>query len=415
MAEVEITQEEVRGIDINQVASMQLNDGTVVVVKSEEELAQEGGEVCENCQEGEFAQEELAQEEDANQYAEGNYEEQANDLRARPMMMMARPMGVPVRPVMAPMMVPPRPIVPHHHHRGPVRPMGIGYGLPLRARPGMPLPPKPVQHYPPKVVAPPVRPVVPVVPGKVLPASRPVVPVAPMRPAIQTVPMKGVPVPVGYPIKKPLVNQMVKAPGVFRSRPNNAEEEQDFQEENAGEEQYCECDEQQAQEEYAEESNNQLRARPLVGPMVGRPVVPVPVIPKVAHHPPRPVVAPVRAPVVPMVPKRGPVVPVVGYNTYQPRVFRARPGYRPVAAPMLTPVTNTFKPLVPGPKHHPNYARGPMRPMAVPPRVVPVAVPARGVFRNRPKSAEEQEYAEEYQQNVECNKTCVCSKCGKEF
>ena len=37
MAEVEITQEEVRGIDINQVASMQLKDGTVVVVNSEDD------------------------------------------------------------------------------------------------------------------------------------------------------------------------------------------------------------------------------------------------------------------------------------------------------------------------------------------------------------------------------------------
>ena len=414
MAEVEITQEEVRGIDINQVASMQLNDGTVVVVKSEEELAQEGGEVCENCQEREFAQEELAQEEDANQYAEGNYEEQANDLRARPMMM-ARPMGVPVRPVMAPMMVPPRHMVPYHHHRGPVRPMGMGYGLPLRARPGMPLAQKQAhfhQPYPPKVVVPQGRSNPPVVAGKVLPVSRPGVAVAPMKPAPQFVPVKHVPVPVGYPVNRPLVSQMVKAPGVFRSRPNIAEEEQDFQEENAGEEQYCECDEQQAQEEYVEESNNQLRARPVVGPMVGRRVVPVPVMPKVTHHhPPRPLVAPVHAPVVPMgVPKRGPVNPVVGYNTYQPRVFRARPGYKPVAAPMLTPVTNTFKPLAPGPKYHQSYARGPMRPMAVPPRVGQVSFP-RGVFRNRPKSAEEQDYAEE----CEYNKPCVCSKCGKEF
>ena len=391
MAEVEITHEEVKGIDINQVSSMQLKDGTVVVVKTEEELAQEGGDACEDYQEGEFAQEELAQEEDPNQYAEEYYEEeqQTNDLRARPMMM-ARPIGVPMvpvrRPPMPPMMVPPRPIIPR---RGPIRPMGMGmgYGL-LRARPGMPVYPKPVHHAPRVVpMSVPVRKVVPVVPGKVLPVKKPVVPVVPMRPPVTTMPVRPVPVPMAVPGKKPLVSQMVKAPGVFRSRPANVEEEQDFQEEYAGEEQYCQCDEQQCQEECAED--NQLRARPLVVPVrpvvpVHRPVVPVhrpvapvvpvPVVPK-PHLVPKPAVVPVPV----GIPKRGPVVPVA-YNTFQPKVFRARPEYRHVAAPMV-PLTNTLQPMVAAPKplHHP--PRGLMRPV-VRGRVVPVAVHMGGVFRN---------------------------------
>ena len=62
---VEITTEEVRGIDANQIASMQLKDGTVVVVQGEE------GAYEENDQEGE-------------------YQDQSNQLRARPMMVMGR-------------------------------------------------------------------------------------------------------------------------------------------------------------------------------------------------------------------------------------------------------------------------------------------------------------------------------------
>ena len=62
MAEVEITQEEVKGIDINQVASMQLKDGTVVVVNGEGEQEQQVAEE-EYQNEGEFAQEEVAKEE----------------------------------------------------------------------------------------------------------------------------------------------------------------------------------------------------------------------------------------------------------------------------------------------------------------------------------------------------------------
>ena len=115
----------------------------------------------------------------------------------------------------------------------------------LRTRPGMQVYPKPAHHAPRVVPVPvPVRKVVPVIPGKVLPIKKPVVPVVPMRPPVTTLPVRPVPVPMALPGTKSLVSQMVKAPGVFRSRATNVEEEQDFQEEYAGEEQYCQCDEQ---------------------------------------------------------------------------------------------------------------------------------------------------------------------------
>ena len=410
MEQVEITHEDVRGIDINQVASMQLKDGTVVVVNNEGEEEGAAGAENENYQEdqyADFAQEELPQE-DAGEYAEGYEEEQDNQLRRRPMMMVGRPMvpAVPMVPVARPPLVPPRTMVPR---RGPViRPMapmgGYGYGLPLRGRPGMPVAaPRPV---PGKIVKPvpvpmrpavvPVRPVVPVKPAvvpvrpvvPVKPAVVPVRPGVPVKPAVvpvrPTVQPKPVAVPMTVPLQKPLVNQMIKAPGVFRARPATQEEEADFQEEYAGEDQYCHCEE-QAQEEYPEE---QLRGRPLVNrpvvPIMAPRVVPTPVVP-VPHRPvyhPKPVV-----PVVPVVPKRGPVVPGVGYNTYQPRVFRGKHGLRTV--PIRNPAT--MLPLT-----------------AYPPR------PPVHRYRNRPRSASEgKEYAEEYQN--ECNQTCVCSKCGKEF
>ena len=116
MADVEITHDEVRGIDINQVASMQLKDGTVVVVNSE--ATAEAGDYQD---EGEFAQEELAQDE----YDQAGQEEvdQSNELRARPMVGMpyggvrpvvpVRPAVVPVRPAVVPVRPPvfvPKPV-----------------------------------------------------------------------------------------------------------------------------------------------------------------------------------------------------------------------------------------------------------------------------------------------------------------
>ena len=393
MADVEITHDEVRGIDINQVASMQLKDGTVVVVNSE--ATAEAGDYQD---EAEFAQEEV----DQVEYDQAGQEEvdQANELRARPMVGMpyggVRP-AVPVRPAVVPMrpaVVPMRPPVfaPKPVPRGPVvrpgMPMG---GVVFRARPGMPV------HMPPQkmVVAP--KPVVPVRPG--VPAMRPVVP-GPMMP--KPVPVRPAVVPTRpvVPGPKPLVNQMITAPR-YRARPNYNEEE-DFQEEYAGEEDYCECDDYEGAEE-----ENQLRARPLVvpAPMTYAPGVARPPV----HHPPHrpPVVAPPRVTPVPV--KRGPAVVRPGYNTFQPGVFRARPrmmvAARPAVRPMMTPVV-------------PGYGVGRVvRPMPPPPR--PYGFGMGPVFRSRPETAEQdydEEYAEEYDaEGCDYNQSCVCTKCGKEF
>ncbi len=415
MADVEITNEEVRGIDINQVASMQLKDGTVVVVnpenvEQEQEQGQEQEQEQENVEgeyqnEGEFAQEEIAQDQNANEYVED--EDQSNQLRARPVLVTpvrpavvpVRPAVVPVRPAVVPMrppVVPMRPaVVPMRPAvvpikpvpRGPVRP---GAPVVFRARPGMARPIKPavVPMRPPVPVVP-MRPPVPVVPLRPTVPMRPPVPVAPMRPVpiakpvVPVVPVKPVARPV-VPGPKPLLNQMIQAP--LRARPEAKEEE--FQEEEyAGEEQYCECDE-QAQEEC---TDNQLRARPLVVPMRPPMRPPVMVPPVMRPVPVKPIMAP----------RRGPAV----YNTYQPRVFRARP--RPMArvvpVPMFTPLNTTFQPVVHGRRHH----------MPPPPR--PGFAP---VFRSKPgETQNNEEYAEEEYacEGTECNKTCVCSKCGKEF
>ena len=385
MADVEITHDEVRGIDINQVASMQLKDGTVVVVNSE--ATAEAGDYQ---GEEEFAQEEV----DQVEYDQAGQEEvdQSNELRARPMVGMpyggVRPV-VPVRPAVVP--VRPPVVAPKPVPRGPVvrpgMPMG---GVVFRARPGMPV------HMPPKmVVAPkpgvPVRPVVPamrpVVPGPMMPKPVPVRPaVVPTRPVV--------------PGPKPLVNQIITAPR-YRARPNNNEEE-DFQEEYAGEEDYCECDDYEGAEE-----ENQLRARPLVvpAPMTYAPGVVRPPV----HHPPHrpPVVAPPR--VVPVPVKRGPAVVRPGYNTFQPGVFRARPrmmvAARPAVRPMMTPIV-------------PGYGVGRVvRPMPPPPR--PYGFGMGPVFRSRPETAEQdydEEYAEEYDaEGCDYNQSSVCTKCGKEF
>ena len=366
MAEVEITQEEVRGIDINQVASMQLKDGTVVVVQGE----------------GEGQYEEGGYEEQYYNEEGEEYQDQSNQLRARPMMgrMVVQPKPMPpkmVRPLgpVKPMVVP----------RGPVRPgVPMGYGMPFRARPGMP-------PQRPHVVAKPM--VVPARPGmpKPVPVTRPAV-----------VPKPGYPVkPVGVPARpmvpgqRPLVNQMVQAPGfAFRARPGELEED-DYPEEEYAEEGYCECDE-EALEEGAE---TQFRARPVFAP-VGAPRPPMVMKPKV-------VAVPVVGPKPVMVPKRGPA-PRPGYNTFQPRGFRARP--RPVKPMHVAPPMGTFKPA----------------PYGMPPKVVrPVPGPAPRkaygfgqVFRSRPRSAsyDAYEYADEneYQYTEGCESS-VCTKCGKEF
>ena len=357
---VEITTEEVRGIDANQIASMQLKDGTVVVVQGEE---------------GAY--------EDYEQ--EGEYQDQSNQLRARPMMGMGRPLPPPLVRPHPPLVVrpgvPPKPVV---VQRGPVRPVVAPMGYRLRARPGMlPRPP----HVAPRPMGKPMMPGMP----------RPVVaPVPVVRPGV--VPKPAFPVqPVGRPVKKPLVAQMVQAPVVYRARPGQQEEEDDYQEEEYAEEEYYEGDE-EAQEEGAE---TQFRARPVFVP-VGAPH-PHHHHP---HHPPMTMKPKVVA--VPVPAKRGPVL-VPGVNTFQPR-FRARP-----------------RPGVPGVPLRPMVGPGGFPPKHVRPGVVVPPPPPKKyaygfgpvAFRSRPRSAsydDNQEYAEEteYQYTEGCEGS-VCTKCGKEF
>lgn len=170
MQEVEITQEEVRGINLNQVVSMQLKDGTILVVQEEGET----GYDYQN--EGEFAQEELAQDE----YGEVDYQDQSNQIRARPMIVVPSPKPIPLRP-MGVSVVPPvgRPglkppiLVKSFLPRGPVSPV---VPVPFRARPG----PRPVV-----VPKPVVRPGMPL-PG---PVARPPVHAKPVPLVKPGVPM----------------------------------------------------------------------------------------------------------------------------------------------------------------------------------------------------------------------------------
>ena len=208
-----------------------------------------------------------------------------------------------------PMIIPPKQVIPAHKPPiatiPPTKPF-----VPVPAKQPMHVPPKQPVHVPPKqpfhvptkqpvhipqkqpVHVPTKQPVIPVpakqpiaqpvvpVPAK-QPVAQPVVPVPAKQPVAQPVVPTPSQQPVAQPIadvQRPLVSQMIQAPGVpLRARPQAYEEEQEteFQEEYGQEEQYCECDD-QAQEEGYEE---QLRARPLVAPMrppvVARPPVPL--------------------------------------------------------------------------------------------------------------------------------------------
>jgi hypothetical protein len=301
-------------------------------------------------------------------------------------------MPVPKVAVLPPHLHPPKPMVPH---RGPKRPPVVvpGYVGNFRARPNVMAPVVPARY-------PSARPVHPV--------HRPVVK-PPLKPAFVPTPVAPLPVrpvpatvvrPVPSTVQKPLVSQIIQAPR-FRARPGTQEEEEFQEEEYAGDE-YCECN-----EECQAKGANQLRARPMAVPMK---VVPVPTVPKVF---PVPRVVPKLVPfpkVVPVPVKRGPTHLMPGYNTFQPRVFRARPRVMVQPVPMFTPLTGTFQPsLVTRPKlpmhHHPHR----------PPRVVmaPVGVPR---FRaKRSNTVEPQRNNCEETCENECNKTCVCTKCGKEF
>ena len=381
MADLEITTEEIKGIDVNTIASMQLKDGTTIVINQGEVAQAEGEFVEEQAQEGEMEQ------------VEENYECQENQLRARPIpgrmgpAVAPRPLiaPVPVRPIkpvvapvpVRPAVVPVKPVVrppgppmrPHPHVGAPV----------FRARPGMPVARPPVVPVPvhkpvmaPKVVPVPMKPAVMPHPPKMVP----------MKPAV--VPMKPAVVPVTKPHVPGIARPMpVPVKPVFRARPNIEQEEEpeeyDYQEEEvAGEEQYCECE----GEEYQDE---QFRARPMMMVPPRPPMMPRGPVPKV-----------VPVPVMP--PKRG---PMVGYNTFQPRVFRARPRH------MMPPPMTTFTPMAygrPG-MHHP---RGPM--------VAPMMPMVKPVFRGKERSNSYDAQEEQYDECCEnqCTKS-VCTRCGKEF
>ncbi len=376
---------------ITNVQSMQLKDGTIIVVNQEE-----------NAQEGTVGTEELGQEgivEEQNQLEMNEVEDQdqSNQLRARPMMGRLGPVLPPpmprIRPVVAPLRPPLKPMV---VPRGPVRRGYPIYSAPVFRGRGNPyLTPKPVIPRRPKVYP---RP--PYVPAMVPPVGRPKMMVTPpvARPGMMA----------PQPVIKPLLNQIIQTPHVmpattvFRARPGQ-EDENDFQEEEYNGEEYYE-NEAQPQDENTEV---ELRARPRFGVPLYRPV---PVVPKVF---PRPV-----APIAPMLPKRGPMprVPLAGYNTFQPRVFRARPRGVIAPVPMFIPLNATFQPKSYGfgrpLSHHPGK-RGYMPP------------PPMRVFRGRPRSNSYDDGQELDAQNLEnqnqCNTegnecgTSVCTRCGKEF
>ena len=398
MASLEIKPEELSGIDTNQIASMQLKDGTIIMINEAGETQAQGEEefIQEEQVQEEQAQEEQAQEE--VQTGEVTEEQgQENQLRARPMpvkMVPVRPViapgrkvvPVPVRPVVAPVRkvvpVPVKPIVapvrpllpkPMVVPRGPMlRPAG---GV-FRARPGMPF-------ARPAVVAPKVVPV---------PVHRPPVVKVPIHKPPMLPPKPGMLMKQGVLKPNPFVAQKYG----FRARPNVEQEEEgeaEYQQEEvsgeeevAGEEQYCECE----GEEECQEDN--LRARPMM------------MMPPRRHMPPpmRPRMVPVPPPMFPH--RRG---PMMGYNTFQPRVFRARPRPRVVPVPMFTPLNTTFQPKI-----HRHGMRGPgYRPY---PPMGPVYL--RGKERSNSYDAEEQAYEECDQQceTQKCTKS-ICTKCGKEF
>ncbi len=330
---------------IGNVQSIQLKDGTIIVVNQEEKVQE--GIVDEQAQ-----------------LAEVEGQDQSNQLRARPMIGKFGPVA-PRMPMVRPVAAPLRPLKPMVAPRGPVK-----RGYPV-------YPPSVNPYLTPK----------PVIPPKVPSVARP-----------------GMMVP--QPVVKPLLNQVIQAPNVmpgttvFRTRPGQ-ENENNFQEEEYNGEEYCEYDA-QPQDENAEV---ELRARPPFGAPLYRPV---PVVPRVL---PRPV-----APIPPIFHKRGPMprVPLVGYNTFQPRVFRARPRGIIAPIPMFTPLNATFQPKSYGfgrpLSHHPGR-RGYMPP------------PPMRVFRARPRSnsydgqEDTQNLENQNQINTEGNEcgTSVCTRCGKEF
>ena len=439
-----ITTEELQGIDINQVDSMQLKDGTVVLVK-------EGEEMDEQEYDNQFMEEDQEQ---MYEECEGNFEDaQSNQLRARPMMgRMAYPMGTrpPVMPV-APM----RPAVmkPMVVSRGPVRPampmgrvifrgrpgtknaggfqqggfgqeggfgqpgfggmgkqqggfgqpgfggMGKqqgGYGQPGYGgmgkqqggygQPGFGGMGKQQGGYGQPGYG---------RMGKQQGGFGPQQGGNNYKPQGNQIPTQGqrqTTLPLSQQIQYPGYNPNQQQGGNFRARPNIEEEQEtNFQEEDfGGEEEYYENNEQ-----YQEDTENQLRARPLIVPG-GRVVL-------------APGYAPGPKKVVPVMPGMGvrrwpgPKVVMGGFNSYQPR-YRARPGRVMVSTPRLTPFNATFQPNIVG-----RYGYGGVRPTAFK-QGMRGFVPPPPIFRARPRSNsyDERDYDEQiYEEEYQCNTSYV--------
>ena len=107
--DLEITAEEINRIDVNNIASMQLKDGTTIVISGGEQIQAEGELVEQSPEEQEVFKEEHAEEIVENVENEENVEGQENQLRARPVPgkliqpVPVRPGVVPVRPALVPM------------------------------------------------------------------------------------------------------------------------------------------------------------------------------------------------------------------------------------------------------------------------------------------------------------------------
>ena len=339
---------EVKEIDLNQVDSLQLKDGTVVIVEkglTNEQFTEEAEWFCND------------------EYAEEN--DNSNQLRARPLMVMP-----PRNPRLMPTVgyaVPHQP-KPIHYHRGPNRPFIPGGTKIFRARynqvstvqqsgpqgnqfgrqQGNQFGPQGNQFGPKNEKSSSVTYIDPnygqenqvhdqqkenQVSGQQQGGN---------QNTNKPVPNPNNPTSNNLP---PTIGQMITSPGTtrteagiiqpFRARPNREMEQEDFQEEYYEgqypmEEQYCECCTQDEAQ-----TDNQLRARRV----------------QIIHQPVPmhgQIFAPAPKPSLPMmVPKRGPhhnQISRIDYSTYQPRAFRARRNYVVAPKPMFTPLNSTFQP-----------------------------------------------------------------------
>ena len=109
--------------------------------------------------------------------------------------------------------------------------------------------------------------------------------------------------------------------------------------------------------------------------------------------------------------KRGPIPK--GYNTFQPRLFRARPGRVISTRPMFTPLNATFQPKVVS-----GYGIRGFKPTSYHHGINRGFISPTPIFRSRPRSSsyDERDYNKQMQEDeYQYNTSCVCTKCGKEF